>query len=78
MIIPKEMKHNYFTKKYMNCNIYARGKCNCARQWISGGGKSILTVVIHYYNMAVWIWAENDINFSMASGLIRLHVPGVK
>ena len=31
-----------------------------------------------YYNMTVWILARNDINFSMAAGLIRLHMPGVK
>ena len=30
------------------------------------------------YNMTVWILAWNDINFSMAAGLIRLHMPGVK
>ena len=30
------------------------------------------------YNMTVWILARNDINFSMAAGLIRLHMPGVK
>ena len=27
-----------------------------------------------YYNMTVWILARNDINFSMAAGLIRLHM----
>ena len=31
-----------------------------------------------HYNMTVWILARNDINFSMAAGLIRLHMPGVK
>ena len=31
-----------------------------------------------YYNMTVWILARNDINLSMAAGLIRLHMPGVK
>ena len=35
-------------------------------------------VIISYYNMTVWILARNDINFSMAAGLIRLHMPGVK
>ena len=30
------------------------------------------------YHMTVWILARNDINFSMAAGLIRLHMPGVK
>ena len=34
--------------------------------------------VILYYNMTVWILARNDIIFSMAAGLIRLHMPGVK
>ena len=30
------------------------------------------------YNMTVWILARNDIIFSVAAGLIRLHMPGVK
>ena len=30
------------------------------------------------YNMTVWILARNDIGFSMAAGLIRLQMPGVK
>ena len=29
-------------------------------------------------NMTVWILARKEINFSMAAGLIRLHIPGVK
>ena len=33
---------------------------------------------IQNYNMTVWILARKDINFSMAAGLIRLHMPGVK
>ena len=37
----------------------------------------LMGCVIHY-NMTVWILARNDINFSMAAGLIRLHMPGVK
>ena len=31
-------------------------------------------VWVGYYNMTVWILARNDINFSMAAGLIRLHI----
>ena len=31
-----------------------------------------------HYNMTVWILARKEINFSMAAGLIRLHMPGVK
>ena len=31
-----------------------------------------------HHNMTVWILARNDINVSMAAGLIRLHMPGVK
>ena len=34
--------------------------------------------VIYYYNMTVWIWAGNNISFTIAAGLIRLHMPGVK
>ena len=30
------------------------------------------------YNMTVWIWAGNYISFTIAAGLIRLHMPGVK
>ena len=30
------------------------------------------------YNMTVWILAENYISFTIAAGLIRLHMPGVK
>ena len=31
-----------------------------------------------YHNMTVWILAGNDINFSLATGLIRLHMPSIK
>ena len=48
-------------------------------------GTNELTWIFHFaacldnnYNMTVWILARNDINFSMAAGLIRLHMPGVK
>ena len=34
--------------------------------------------LIVIYNMTVWILARNDVNFSIAAGLIRLHMPGVK
>ena len=30
------------------------------------------------YNMTVWILAGNYIRFTIAAGLIRLHMPGVK
>ena len=33
---------------------------------------------ITYYNMTVWILAGNYISFTIAAGLIRLHMPGVK
>ena len=29
-------------------------------------------------NMTVWILAENYTSFTIAAGLIRLHMPGVK
>ena len=32
----------------------------------------------NYYNMTVWILAGNYIGFTIAAGLIRLHMPGVK
>ena len=35
-------------------------------------------VLTCHYNMTVWILARNDIIFSMAAGLIRLHMPGFK
>ena len=31
-----------------------------------------------YYNMTVMILAGNEINFVIAAGLIRLHMPGGK
>ena len=31
-----------------------------------------------YYNMTLWILAGNYISFTIAAGLIRLHMPGVK
>ena len=31
-----------------------------------------------HYNMTVWILAGNYISFTIAAGLIRLHMPGVK
>ena len=30
------------------------------------------------YNMTVWLLAVNYISFTIATGLIRLHMPGVK
>ena len=33
---------------------------------------------MEYYNMTVWILAGNYISFTIAAGLIRLHMPGVK
>ena len=36
-----------------------------------------LSLVI-VYNRTVWIWAGNYISFTIAAGLIRLHMPGVK
>ena len=43
------------------------------KSWLAGR-----QVVVADYNMTVWILARNVINFSMAAGLIRLHMPGVK
>ena len=39
------------------------------------GTKAIFT---NDYNMTVWILAGNYISFTIAAGLIRLHMPGVK
>ena len=33
---------------------------------------------VNNYNMTVWILAGNYISFTIAAGLIRLHMPGVK
>ena len=38
----------------------------------------MLMCVVRYYNMTVWIVAGNYISFTIAAGLIRLHMPGVK
>ena len=34
--------------------------------------------IANHYNMTVWILAGNDINFTIAAGLVRLHMPGGK
>ena len=39
--------------------------------------QNIMTVSVKDYNMTVWIWAGNYISFTIAAGLIRLHMPGV-
>ena len=38
----------------------------------------IRKVLSRYYNMTVWILAGYYISFTIAAGLIRLHMPGVK
>ena len=38
----------------------------------------IMMILEKYYNMTVWILAGNYISFTIAAGLIRLHMPGVK
>ena len=48
-------------------------RCNKQMPWFQMYPPSNL-----YYNMTVWILARKEINFSMAAGLIRLHMPGVK
>ena len=35
-------------------------------------------ITVDNYNMTVWILARKEINLSMAAGLIRLQMPGVK
>ena len=35
-------------------------------------------MIVTDYNMTVWILAGNYISFTIAAGLIRLHMPGVK
>ena len=40
--------------------------CESSR-WVNG-----------HYNMTMWILAGNYISFTIAAGLIRLHMPGVK
>ena len=37
-----------------------------------------LIFFIDNYNMTVWILAGNYISFTIAAGLIMLHMPGVK
>ena len=34
--------------------------------------------IILYFNMTVWILVGNYISLTIAAGLIRLHMPGVK
>ena len=47
-------------------------------QWAGTADFDIISVVIINYNMTVWILAGNYISFTIAAGLIRLHMPGVK
>ena len=39
---------------------------------------SYIIEIVEYYNMTVWILAGNYISFTIAAGLIKLHMPGVK
>ena len=45
--------------------------------WIIKDSAVSLDMAI-YYNMTVWILAGSYISFTIAAGLIRLHMPGVK
>ena len=47
-------------------------------QWTVAAGDEWHMVIVKYYNMIVWILAGNCISFTIAAGLIRLHMPGVK
>ena len=44
----------------------------------SGQGLRFYILRGDHYNMTVWILAGNYISFTIAAGLIRLHMPGVK
>ena len=46
--------------------------------WQNYADATLLLFIMSYYNMTVWIWAGNYISFTIAAGLIRLHMPGVK
>ena len=46
--------------------------------YISQQGPLLLKSINFNYNMTVWILAGNYISFTIAAGLIRLHMPGVK
>ena len=61
-------------------NMFNLRLCNAAtiRYSILKSGHMHFCGKGYNYNMTVWILARNDINFSMAAGLIRLHMPGVK
>ena len=55
----------------------------CWRSDLQNSTKKQINLVGMYgldvdYSMIVWILAKNDINFAVAAGLIRLHIPGVK
>ena len=45
---------------------------------VSGHWSDSWVIIIEGYNMTVWILAGNYISFTIAAGLIRLHMPGVK
>ena len=46
--------------------------------WVNIGSGNGLLPDGTKYNMTVWIWTGNYISFTIAAGLIRLHMPGVK
>ena len=63
--------------------LLAKGLWQCHKNFVELGSVTChylnqCRVIVPYYNMTVWILARNDINLSMAAGLIRLHMPGVK
>ena len=50
----------------------------CTVTMLGGPCSQHVTGIISYYNITVWILAGNYITFTIAAGLIRLHMPGVK
>ena len=70
----------YFSFIYSRINYGIEVYGSCADEHFSKlqvMQNKLLKLLLNY-NMTVWILARNDINLSMAAGLIRLHMPGVK
>ena len=67
--------HPTQTLNYPRATLNSSGSIQYSRIWYSIECIHVRSVVV-YYSMTVWILARNDINFSMAVGLIRLHMPG--
>ena len=64
--------------RWKEISRYGRDTKAHVLQWESLHQKDGILCRVWYYNMTVWILAGNYSSFTIAAGLIRLHMPGVK